>query len=94
MKRYEPAEQWAGAGVTDRDALQAIIAQTTVTNHHQSGTCRMGTGEDAVVTPDLKVSGVQNLRVVDCSIMPEIISGNTHAPAMMIAEKAADLILG
>ncbi|XP_063697685.1 4-pyridoxate dehydrogenase-like [Culicoides brevitarsis] len=66
--------------------------QTTL--HHDSGTCRMGTEEDVrtVVTPDLKVKGIQKLRVVDASVIPEINSGHTAAPTMMIAEKAAHLI--
>ena len=54
----------------------------------------MGQGEDAVVDASLKVHGIEGLRVADCSIMPEIVSGNTNAPAIMIGEKASDLIAG
>jgi choline dehydrogenase len=63
------------------------------TVYHYSGTCRMGTDGDAVVDPQLRVRGVQNLRVIDASIMPEITSANINAPTLMIAEKGSDMIL-
>lgn len=61
--------------------------------YHPTGTCKMGSGKEAVIDARLKVYGIQGLRVADCSIMPEIVSGNTNAPAIMIGEKASDLIL-
>jgi len=60
---------------------------------HQNGTCRMGSDPSSVVDPQLRVRGVEGLRVADASIMPRIIRGHTHAPAVLIGEKAADLVL-
>ncbi|MCR8549257.1 GMC family oxidoreductase N-terminal domain-containing protein [Salipiger sp. P9] len=78
---------------TDQE-IDAYIRAMATTIHHPVGTCRMGTDEQAVVDTDLRVRGVDRLRVVDASVMPAIVGGNTNAPSMMIAEKAADLILG
>ncbi len=80
------------AVVTDEHILQWVRDDAT-TIYHPTGTCKMGTGKSAVVDARLRVHGVQGLRVADCSIMPEIVSGNTNAPAIMIGEKASDMIL-
>jgi choline dehydrogenase len=78
----------------DDDALAEHVRQNTQTLYHPVGTCAMGTGEQAVVDLALKVRGVDGLRVVDASVMPVVPRGNTNAPTIMVAEKAADLIRG
>ena len=69
------------------------MRDTAITYHHQVGTCRMGVDELAVVDPQLRVRGVEGLRVADASVMPTVTGGNTHAPTTMIGERAADLVL-
>ena len=77
----------------DYDATLDWARNNTASIYHPTGTCKMGQGQGAVVDERLRVHGIQGLRVADCSIMPEIVSGNTNAPAIMIGEKASDLIL-
>ena len=77
----------------DFDATLDWARNNTASIYHPTGTCKMGDGSDAVVDHKLRVHGIAGLRVADCSIMPEIVSGNTNAPAIMIGEKASDLVL-
>jgi choline dehydrogenase len=86
-------EIYPGPAVGDTDeAIEADVRRRCQLLYHPVGTCRMGTDDEAVVDPELRVRGVESLRVVDASVMPTITRGNTHAPTVMIAEKAADLI--
>lgn len=75
------------------DATLDWARSNTASIYHPTGTCKMGQGKDAVVDERLRIHGIAGLRVADCAIMPEIVSGNTNAPAIMIGEKASDLIL-
>ena len=78
--------------VRSDDEIRTILRNRSDTVYHPVGTVRMGTDEGAVVDPYLRVVGVEGLRVVDASIMPTLIGGNTNAPSIMIGEKAADRI--
>ena len=94
MRDYTLAEYKPGPGVVSDDDLLEFIRENGATIFHPSGTCKMGIDAAAVVDPQLRVRGLAGLRVVDCSIMPTLVSGNTNWPVVMIAEKAAEMLLG
>lgn len=91
---YVQHELMPGAKLQDDAAIEEYIRNNSIVAHHASCTCAMGMDENAVVDTELRVRGVDGLRIADASVMPRVIGGNTNAPIMMIAEKAADMILG
>jgi choline dehydrogenase-like flavoprotein len=93
LSAFRGANVFGEEGASD-EALMNLIRRRADTVYHPVGTCRMGTDELAVVDPQLRVRGIERLRVADASIMPTLTGGNTNAPAMMIGEKAAALIAG
>lgn len=93
LKRWIKKDMFT-ENVNSDDEIRAVIRQRTDTVYHPVGSCKMGTDEAAVVDPQLRVHGIDGLRVIDASIMPTLIGGNTNAPVMMIAEKAVDMIRG
>lgn len=92
--KYRAREVAPGPAVDTDEALTAYIRATAATVHHPVGSCRMGTDDQAVVDPQLRVRGLGSLRIVDASVFPGIIGGNTNAPVVMVAERAAEWILG
>ena len=93
FKKYSPEEYRPGININDDEELVKEASNYAQTIFHPVGTCKMGQDEMSVVDEKLRVRGVSNLRVIDASIMPNITSGNTNAPTIMIAEKGADMIL-
>jgi len=92
--KYHGTEVAPGPAVQSDEDIKAFIRQNGYTVHHPCGTCKMGVDKDAVVDPDLKVHGIEGLRVADASVFPMLIGGNTNAPAVMVGERAADKLLG
>jgi choline dehydrogenase-like flavoprotein len=92
LREWGARELYPGPGVTSADELRGYLRSNVLTYHHQAGTCKMGIDEEAVVDPELRVYGVDGLRVADASIMPAVISGNTNAPSVMIGERVADFV--
>jgi len=93
MKAKDVAEELPGEAVQTDEEWAKFLRGNAFRPFHPVGTCRMGSDENAVVDPELRLRGVQGLRVVDASVFPTITSGNTNAPVIMVAERAADLIL-
>ena len=91
---FRGLETAPGADCRTDAAIDAFVRRTAITAHHPCATCAMGPGDDAVLDPALRVRGVEGLRVVDASAMPDLVSGNINACVLMIAEKASDLVLG
>jgi choline dehydrogenase len=92
MQAYVKREVKPGPEAGSDAELLEFCRNTGATIFHPTGTCRMGVDPLAVVDPRLRVNGVSGLRVIDCSVMPTLVSGNTNAPAVMLAEKAVDMI--
>jgi choline dehydrogenase len=93
LSAFEPAEWKPGPHITDAEDLTRAAGDIATTIFHPVGTARMGSDQAAVVDPKLRLRAAERLRIADASVMPTIVSGNTHAPAVMIGEKAAELIL-
>ncbi|MGF6767605.1 choline dehydrogenase [Paraburkholderia sp. GAS199] len=94
LRQYTEEESLPGPSVRGDAELLEFIRRRAKTVYHPVGTCKMGMDDEAVVDPELRVRGIAGLRVVDASIMPNLISGNTNAASIMIGEKAADMVLG
>jgi choline dehydrogenase len=93
LRDWGARELYPGPEVRSPAELREWVRRTVITYHHQVGTCRMGVDEDAVVDPRLRVRGIEGLRLADASVMPDVTSGNTHAPSILIGERAADFVV-
>jgi choline dehydrogenase-like flavoprotein len=94
LDAFRGDELTPGSNVTSDEAIDAHLRATTTTVSHPVSTCRMGTDENCVLDPDLRVRGIDALRVVDASAFPDLVSAHTNAAVFMLAEKASDLIRG
>jgi len=96
LESFVANEIGPGPDCNSDDQIDAYVRATAITVHHPLGTCKMGGANDpkAVVDAECKVIGVDGLRVVDASVMPDLVGGNINAPVIMIAEKSADMIRG
>jgi choline dehydrogenase len=94
MKDLVTGSHWPDPSVKSDREIEAFLRNGAGPMHHPVGTCTMGIGPEAVVDAELRVRGIEGLRVADASIMPDETSGNTNIPAIMVGEKAADLIRG
>jgi len=94
MSEFRGKEIAPGKDIQTDEEILDFVAREGESAYHLSGTCKMGRDEMSVVDADLKVQGIENLRIVDASIMPAVTNGNIYSPVLMIGEKAADLILG
>ena len=93
FKPFIKKEHFPGPDVKTKKDVEEYARQNGRTSYHHVGTCKMGSDDMSVVDANLKVYGIEGLRVIDSSIMPSLISSNTYAPTLMIAEKGADIIL-
>jgi choline dehydrogenase len=94
LDMFRGPEMMPGPHVRTDAEMDAFIRQKAETIYHPVGSCRMGADARSVVDPELRVRGVAGLRVIDASVMPTLVGGNTNAPTIMVAEKAVDMILG
>ncbi|MET0583215.1 MAG: GMC oxidoreductase, partial [Pseudoxanthomonas sp.] len=94
LAKYIRKEHFPGDRVATTADLEAYARQFGRTSYHPVGTCRMGGDAASVVDPELRVRGIQGLRICDSSVMPRLVSSNTNAPSIVIGEKAAELIRG
>ncbi|PKQ09817.1 MAG: glucose-methanol-choline oxidoreductase [Alphaproteobacteria bacterium HGW-Alphaproteobacteria-12] len=93
LSEHVGEEIFPGGGLDGDAELDAFIRQTVTVGQHPTSTCRMGSDDQAVVDPELRLRGIEGLRIADASVMPALIGGHTNAPSMMIGEKAADMIM-